>query len=150
VRLTRPVPDDRADKYRAEGWWDSRGLADGIEAAAAASPDAIALIDNVRALSWRDTAAAVTAGVALLGRHGVCAGASAVLVSGNTIEGVIAYHAALRAGATTALLDRRCGTADPRAAIEIFDSPVTLIVPRAVMESPAMHNEYAVRLRSGR
>ena len=58
LRPTRPVPADRAARYRAEGWWDTRGLADGIEAAAAERPDAVALIDNERTLSRGDVAAA--------------------------------------------------------------------------------------------
>ena len=131
LRPTNPVPPDRAARYRAEGWWESCGLADGIEAAAAARPDAVALIDNTRTLSRRDLAAAVAAGVAHLRRHGVRAGAGVVLVAGNTVDGVVAYHAALRAGATTAVLDRRCGTADLRVALDIFDAPVTVIVPTA-------------------
>jgi acyl-coenzyme A synthetase/AMP-(fatty) acid ligase len=57
-----------------------------------------------------------------------------VLVAGNTIDGVIAYHAVLRTGATMAVLDRRCGTADLRAALDIFDARVTLIVPGAEHE----------------
>ena len=131
LRPTSPVPADRAAWYRAEGWWDTCGLADGIEAAAATRPDAVALIDNERAFSRADVAAAVAAGVALLGQHGLRAGASVVLVAGNTVHGVVAYHAALRAGATTAALDRRCGTADLRAALDILDAPVTVIVPTA-------------------
>lgn len=131
LRATRPVPADRGARYRAQGWWSTRRLADGIEAAAAAHPDAVALIDNDRALSRSDVAGAVAAGVALLGRHGVHAGASVVLVAGNTVHGVVAYHAALRAGATTAVLDRRCGTADLRVALDVFDAPVTVILPAA-------------------
>jgi acyl-CoA synthetase (AMP-forming)/AMP-acid ligase II len=109
-------------------------LADGIEAAAAARPDAVALIDNERTLNRGEMTAAVAAGVALLGRHGVRAGASVVLVAGNTVDGVVAYHAALRAGATTALLDRRCGSADLLVALEILDAPVTVIVPSSEEE----------------
>ena len=131
LRPTRPVPADRAARYHAEGWWNTCRLADGIEAAAAARPDAVALIDNERTLRRGDVAAAVAAGVALLGRHGVRARASVVLVAGNTVHGVVAYHAALRAGATTAVLDRRCGTADLRVALDILDAPVTVIVPTA-------------------
>ena len=41
---------------------------------------------------------------------------------------------ALRAGATTAVLDRRCGPADLRAALDALPSPVTVIVPRAEQE----------------
>src|SRR5688500_9417692 len=134
LRPTRPVPAERAARYRAEGWWDIGWLADGIEAAAATRPDAVALIDNEQALSRADVAVAVAAGVALLGRHGLCAGASVVLVAGNTVHGVVAYHAALRVGATTAVLDRRCGTADLRAALDILDAPVTVIVPAAARE----------------
>ena len=131
LRATRPVPAERAARYRADGWWDSCRVADGIEAAAAARHDAVALIDNTRTLSRGDVAAAVAAGVARLGRHGVRAGASVVLVAGNTVDGVVAYHAALRAGATTAVLDRRCGSADLGVALDILDAPVTVIVPAA-------------------
>ena len=129
LRPTRPVPDDRAARYRAEGWWDTGRLADGIEAGAAANPDAVALIDNERTLTRHDVAAAVAAGVALLGRHGVRTGAGVVLVAGNTVHGVVAYHAALRSGATTAVLDRRCGAADLQVALDVLDAPVTVIVP---------------------
>ena len=133
LRPTRPVPTDRAARYRAEGWWDTCGLADGIEAAAA-RPDVVGLIDNERTLSRGDVAAAVAAGVARLHRQGVCSGASVVLVAGNTVHGVVAYHAALRTGATTAVLDRRCGTADLRVALAILDAPVTVIAPTTEQE----------------
>ncbi|MEO5841026.1 MAG: AMP-binding protein [Acidimicrobiales bacterium] len=128
---TRAVPAERAARYRKEGWWDTRRLADGIEAAAAALPDAVALIDDDRMLSRGDLADVIAAGVALLGGHGVRAGSNVVLVTGNTICGVVAYHSLLRAGATMAVLDRRCGTADLRTALAVFDAPVTVIVPAA-------------------
>ena len=127
-------PGERAARYVAEGWWDSCGLADGIETAAAAHPGAVALIDNEHTLSRGELAAAVAAGVALLGSYGVRAASSVVLVAGNTIPGVVAYHAALRVGVTTALLDRRCGPSDLRVALDILAAPVTVIVPAAEHE----------------
>ena len=38
--VTSRVPDELAAHYRAEGWWDDRRLADGLEAAGRSKPDA--------------------------------------------------------------------------------------------------------------
>ncbi|UGQ11925.1 AMP-binding protein [Yinghuangia sp. ASG 101] len=114
-----PAPSaERAARYRALGWWDARLLADGIEAAAARRPGAPALIDDEVSLSRAELAATVGAAVAALSAHGVRAGDSVVLVSGNTRHGVIAYHGLLRLGALITALDRRCGPADLRAALD--------------------------------
>ena len=131
MHATRPVPADRAAHYRANNWWDAGALRDGIEAAATARPDDVAVVDNERAVTWAELAATVAGGVAALTKHGVHAHDRIVLVAGNTVEGVAVYHAALRVGATTAVLDRRCGPADLRAARDALPVPVTMIVPRA-------------------
>ena len=55
-----------ATSYRAEGWWDDRTLADGLETAARASPDARALTDNDESLTHADLAARVHGAVAAL------------------------------------------------------------------------------------
>ena len=52
-----------------------------------------------------------------------------MLVAGNSIEGVVAYHALLRANAPVLLLDRRCGSADVEHAFEVL--------PRAALLAPA-------------
>jgi acyl-CoA synthetase (AMP-forming)/AMP-acid ligase II len=128
LRATQPVPGQRAAEYRAAGWWGARRLADGIEAASLASPEGVAVVDNQKTLTWRALAAAVAAATHRLRQRGVGEGDGVVLVAGNTTAGVVAYHAALRTGATTAVLDRRCGQTDLRAAIDALGEAVTVLV----------------------
>jgi acyl-CoA synthetase (AMP-forming)/AMP-acid ligase II len=61
----------------------------------------------------------------------VGSGDGVVLVSGNTRHGVIAYHALLRVGAPLVALDRRCGAADLRIALEAVPGPRRVILPAA-------------------
>ena len=60
------APAERVARYRAEGLWDIRVLADGVEAAAARRPDAVALADNDAQLSYADLARAVARAAAEL------------------------------------------------------------------------------------
>jgi acyl-CoA synthetase (AMP-forming)/AMP-acid ligase II len=128
------APAGRVARYRAEGLWDTRTLADGIEAAARRRPGAMALADNDARLSYAELAEAVSDAAAGLAARGVRAGQAVVLVSGNTRHGVIAYHALLRAGATVVALDRRCGSADLRAAVGIVQGRATVIIAAAEAE----------------
>ncbi|HZQ59432.1 MAG TPA: AMP-binding protein [Acidimicrobiales bacterium] len=125
------VPAARAARYRAEGLWDDRGVADGIEAGAARRPAAIAVADNERRITYAGLERSVAAGVSLLHAAGVESGDAAVLVAGNTVEGVVAYHALLRTGATAVLLDRRCGPADVVHARTVTGGRGPVIVPAA-------------------
>ena len=129
IRPTAPVPAERADAYRAARWWDDRRLGDGVELAAAHRPDARAVADNERSLTCRELSQLVSAGVSVLVDAGVRPGDGVVLVSGNTAEGVVAYHALLRAGATSIVLDRRCGGADIRTALDVVGSDATVLLP---------------------
>ncbi len=132
--LTQPVPEDRAARYRAARWWDSSQLRDGIEAGASASPGRVALVDNERTWTRAQLADAVTRCTSALRTRGVQRGTPLVLVAGNHGAGVVAYQAALRSGAVTAVLDRRCGLADLLAALDALRAPattVTLVVPRS-------------------
>jgi acyl-CoA synthetase (AMP-forming)/AMP-acid ligase II len=122
------APAERAARYRADGLWDTRVLADGIEAAAARCPDAVALADNAGQLSYAELARAVASAVAVLAGLGVRPGQAVVLVSGNIRPGVIAYHALLRSGATVIALDRRCGPADLRAALDVGPQRPSVII----------------------
>jgi acyl-CoA synthetase (AMP-forming)/AMP-acid ligase II len=124
-----PVPEGRADAYRGARLWNDRRLADGIELAAARNPDATAVADNDRSLTWRELSRRVSAGVGVLAAAGVRPGASVVLIAGNTVTGVVAYHAILRAGATCIALDRRCGAADLRHALEIAGPDAAVVLP---------------------
>ncbi|ONH25375.1 class I adenylate-forming enzyme family protein [Pseudofrankia asymbiotica] len=120
---------ERAARYRADGLWDNRLLADGVEAGADRGPGVVAVADNDRQLTYAQLATAVATGVATLAERGVRAGDGVVLVSGNTRHGVIAYHALLRAGTTAVVLDRRCGVADLRVALDALPGRPRVIVP---------------------
>jgi non-ribosomal peptide synthetase component E (peptide arylation enzyme) len=129
IRATMPVPAQRADAYRAARWWDDRHLADGVELAAQRRPDAIAVADGERSLSWRELSREVNAGVAALVDAGVRPGAAVVWISGNTAAGAVAYHAILRTRATAIALDRRCGAADLRHALAIAGPDAVVVLP---------------------
>src|ERR1700722_5748822 len=126
LRPPKPVPPARAADYVAKGYWDDRQLRDGIEAAAASRPEVVAVADNQDSLSWVQLAARVGAGVGRLSAPGVPSGHAVLLISGNTSEGLIAYHSLLRAGVLTVLLDRRCGAADIRIAMQA--APVSTVI----------------------
>ena len=126
-RLPRAAAD-RVALYRASGLWHNRTLADGIEAAAARRPDALAVADNDGQLSYAGLARALASAAATLAAHRVRAAGIVVLVSGNTRHGVIAYHALLRAGATVIALERRCGAADLRAALGVVPGHRTCVI----------------------
>ncbi|MCB0997132.1 MAG: AMP-binding protein, partial [Acidimicrobiales bacterium] len=129
-----PVSAERAARYRAEAWWGARLLADGIEAAAAGRPDALAVADDERRLTWAEFADAVAAGVGVLRAAGVNPGGAVVIVTGNTVEGAVAFHSAVRAGAVVALLDRRAGSADVAFALDALGDDARLVAPASERE----------------
>jgi acyl-CoA synthetase (AMP-forming)/AMP-acid ligase II len=129
LKITCPVPTARSERYRAEGWWDNRCLADGIETAALRRPDALAVADNNRDLTYSQLVRAVDAGVANLAAQGVGAGDGIVLVAGNTVESLVAYHSIVRVGAAAVVLDRRCGRADIRFAVDLLEPGASVIMP---------------------
>lgn len=119
--MTGPV-----DEYIAAGWWNDRVLADGLELAAVRRPSDLALADDRQRLTWSEFAGAVAGATKRLEASRLGPDAAVVLVTGNTVDGVVAYHGLLRAAVTTVVLDRRCGPADLRAALETL--PVSLVV----------------------
>jgi len=126
---TMPVPAERANAYRVARLWGDRRLCDGVELASRRRPRALAVADNERSATREDLARRVSAGASALLESGMRRGASAVLISGNTVAGVIAYHSILRSGATGILLDRRCGPADLRHALELAGPDATVVLP---------------------
>jgi acyl-CoA synthetase (AMP-forming)/AMP-acid ligase II len=128
--ITPPV--ERAERYRAAGLWDDRVLADGIETAAARRPDAVALVDDEVSVSYAQLAAHLRAAALGLAAHDAGGDRGVVLVTGNTVAGAVAYHALLRAGTPVVLLDRRCGTADVRAALDALGGTGAVLAPDAL------------------
>jgi acyl-CoA synthetase (AMP-forming)/AMP-acid ligase II len=110
------------------GYWNDRILGDGLEAAALNRPNRISLVDNRGSLTWRELSHLVSSGVARMRTSGTTASDPVLLVAGNSAEGAIAYQSGLRSGAPLVLLDRRCGPADLRLAMETV-RPRTVIVP---------------------
>ncbi len=127
VVAPKPVPVPRSRDYVKQGYWDDRRLWDGIEAAASERPDDTALIDSAATLTWGELASRVAWGARRLVESGVGPRTAVILISGNTVEGVVAYHSLLRVGATAVLLDRRCGEADLRLARASVSAPVILL-----------------------
>jgi acyl-CoA synthetase (AMP-forming)/AMP-acid ligase II len=142
MRLSRPVPADRARKYVRLGYWDDRQLRDGVESAAQKRPDKVAVVDNHRSLSWWELEAEIRGGVQRLTEEGVGATDVVVLIGGNTVEAVVGYQSLLRSGSTVALLDRRCGLADLRAVVDAV-SPALVVLPTG--ESGRLRTEVAER-----
>jgi acyl-CoA synthetase (AMP-forming)/AMP-acid ligase II len=134
IRPTKPVPAGSVNAYRAARLWDNRRLRDGLELAAARKPRALAVADNQRRLTYEELAALVTSGIGVLINAGVGPGDGVVLISGNTVEGVVAYHALLRVGATIVVLDRRCGTAELRHALDLLGSSGMVVVASSQRE----------------
>ena len=128
LHVSSNVSPGRAERYRERRWWGSRVLADGIEAAASRRPDALAVADNDRSLTYADLRRYVDAGARRLVAEGVEAGDGVVLVAGNSIDAVVAYHAILRTGAAAVVLDRRCGPADVQFALELLDPGALVVV----------------------
>jgi acyl-CoA synthetase (AMP-forming)/AMP-acid ligase II len=136
----RPVPASRARGYVDSGYWDDRSLRDGIEAASSTRPDGIALMDESGPMTWAALASGISSGVRRLAASGVGPGRAAILMAGNTVEGVVAYHSLLRVGATAVLLDRRCGRRDLRIALDSLPVPVSAVLLPA-SEAPRLDGE---------
>lgn len=132
--IAHEVSAERAAWYRANGWWDSWSISAGLPAAAAASPDALAVADDRTQLSWRELEAAVGSATSRLSAAGIRRGHVVVLVMGNSVDGVIAFHACIRSGIAVVLLDRKCGRADLDAARGLIDGEAPALVPRAEIE----------------
>jgi acyl-CoA synthetase (AMP-forming)/AMP-acid ligase II len=107
--------------------WDDRRLADGIEAAAAATPDRTALVDGRESLTWAALGGQVEQATGWLAGQGAGPGMAVVVVCGNSVDGAVAYHALLRLGALAVLLDRRCGRADLSAAVAATGPDLVLL-----------------------
>jgi acyl-CoA synthetase (AMP-forming)/AMP-acid ligase II len=86
------------------------------------------VIDGNSRLTWAGLAQAVTAAGRRLAAHGIAGGDGVVLVAGNTVGAVVAYHALLRLGTPVVLLDRRCGPADVRHAVTVLGPGARSIV----------------------
>jgi acyl-CoA synthetase (AMP-forming)/AMP-acid ligase II len=129
IRPKLRIPHERMASYVAHMYWGDRGLRDGVEAGGVRRGDQVAIIDNRSSLSWSELSRLVAAAVELLLDAGIATGEPVLLIAGNSIEGLVAYHGLLRVGASAVVLDCHCGPADVRGAIEAV-RPGAVIAPQ--------------------
>lgn len=91
-------PADLAARYRARGYWIDEPLTRALDELTRATPEAIAVIDGDRQLSYRELSDAVANLADRLRRDGLGRGDTAVVQLPNCAEFIITFHALLRAG----------------------------------------------------
>ena len=95
-----PYPAEFAVRYRARGYWIDQPLTRGLDEQAARRPDAIALIDGARCLTYGQIARQTANMADRLRRAGLGRGDTAVVQLPNCADFVIVFHALLQAGIT--------------------------------------------------
>ena len=114
--LARQVPDALAASYRANGLWDDRGLSHGLEAAAAARPDALAVADAERRISHGELVARIRGAAAILVERSIRPRDGVVLIAGNTTRSCASVRRSW--SSIGAAARRRCASrAKPSAAV---------------------------------
>jgi acyl-CoA synthetase (AMP-forming)/AMP-acid ligase II len=120
VQITgvEPIPDDVRRSYLADGLWGGVALRDGLEAAAARTPDRVAVSDGTTTWSYAQLSEAVQRAVGCLRGHGVEPGTPVLVIAPLVAPAVAVYHAVLRCGGVAVMVDRRSGAADVRNAVD--------------------------------
>ena len=114
-----PVPVGRVDptaaaRYRREGWWGERTLADVVDGHARDRPEGVAFVSDAGTLTWSAYAAAADRLAAALVAVGLDAGerVAVLLPDGATVH--VAFLANEKAGLVTVGLGSRAGDAEIR------------------------------------
>ena len=92
------IPDDFARCYRARGYWIGQPLTRAIEDQARRRPDAPALIDGDRRLTYGQIDAMAAAMAGRLAARGLGPGDTALVQLPNCAEFVVVFPALLKAG----------------------------------------------------
>jgi salicylate---CoA ligase len=93
-----PWPEEYARRYTDKGYWEGRAIGDRLHAAADATPDAVALVDGDRRLTYRQLAGRADAVALRLAELGLRRDDRLVVQLPNTAEFVILTYACLRLG----------------------------------------------------
>src|SRR5581483_6526413 len=91
-------PAECAERYTAKGYWEGHAIGDRLHAAADATPDAVALVDGDRRLTYRQLAERADAVAMRLAALGLRPDDRLVVQLPNTAEFVILTYACLRLG----------------------------------------------------
>jgi acyl-CoA synthetase (AMP-forming)/AMP-acid ligase II len=124
-----PIPLDVQDRYVAHGLWDETGLRDGVERHAHRSPTRVALADATASRTYEELETQVARAVGALAEHGVTDGVPVLVIAPLIAEAVVAYHAIIRCGGIAVMLDRRCGRADVRHAVDLVNAALIITTP---------------------
>jgi 2,3-dihydroxybenzoate-AMP ligase len=81
-----PYPPEFVERYVRAGYWQPETIAHAVAAAAAAHPDAIAVADAERRLSYRELIAEASRIAAVLAHHGLTAGDRIIIQVPNCAE----------------------------------------------------------------
>lgn len=122
---------ERADAYRAAGWWPSDPV-DLVRDAATRTPARTALADRDRALTYAELDAAVDGAVGALRAEEVGAGDAVLLLVGNDVTSVVAVHAVIRTGALAMVAPTSAGAAQVRD-IMAMTAPTLVLAPDALV-----------------
>lgn len=112
VVSTQPVPPQRAERYREQGWWESTTSRAAQREALLAGGRRTAVIDDQDRWDYLRLVAAADAVGAALAARGVRPGDAVLIIAPLCNAAVAAYLGTVQAGAVAVLLDRRCGPAD--------------------------------------
>ncbi|MGW0838627.1 (2,3-dihydroxybenzoyl)adenylate synthase [Streptomyces sp. NPDC002787] len=93
-----PWPAEYAARYTAKGYWEGVALGDRLHTAADATPDALAVVDGARRLTYRQLAEHADATALRLAALGLRPDDRLVVQLPNTAEFVILTYACLRLG----------------------------------------------------
>ncbi|WP_433475753.1 (2,3-dihydroxybenzoyl)adenylate synthase [Spirillospora sp. CA-142024] len=93
-----PWPEDAARRYVEEGYWRGRTIGDELLAVADARPDAVALVEDGRRLTYRELAERADAAAVRLAELGLRPDDRIVLQLPNSIEFTVLTFACLRLG----------------------------------------------------
>ncbi|MBI2206872.1 MAG: AMP-binding protein [Candidatus Rokubacteria bacterium] len=94
-----PWPEDFAERYRAQGFWEDVTLGDALDRAMAANADRLAVVEGDRRVTYAELHGLVDRLALHLAGRGIADGERVVFQLPNVLEFVIAYVACLKTGA---------------------------------------------------
>lgn len=141
-----PFPAERADAYRAAGYWRGRPLASLLDDAAARWPDRAAVADATATLTYGQLDAAAERAAASLHRLGIVPGDRVLLQLPNSVAFTISLFGLLRAGAIPVLCLPGHRAAEIRQLAAVSDA-VGIVIPEATagFDYPAMAADLGLR-----
>ena len=141
-----PFPAERADAYRAAGYWQGRPLGSLLDDAAARWPDRTAVIDAEATLSYAQLDAAADRAATGLHRQGVGTGDRVLLQLPNSCAFAVTLFGLLRVGAVPVLCLPGHRAAEVGHLAAVSDA-VGIVIPDATagFDYPAMVAELGLR-----